>query len=918
MSIRPGTVLGTYEILSPLGFGGMGEVYRARDLSLDREVAIKVLAESVAPTRFRVHGDDVSFESPSDSDRMARLEGEAKVLAALHHPNIATLFGLGREGGQVYLAMELVEGENLDERLKRRPLSIEEAIPIFVQVAEGLEAAHEKGINHRDLKPANLMITNDDVVKILDFGLARVLRGGDDEEDDQTRSGEDVTLSYASDQRSRLRGTLGYMSPEQARGRGIDRRSDIWAFGCCLYEALTARRPFRGETVSDTLSEILKGEPRWDKLPAATPPAMHRLLRRCLAKDRHQRLHDIGDARLELEEARSGVEEEPRGAAVGRRGIVVAAGAGLAVGALIVAGLAASAGNRFSPAPESRDVRRLAVSLPDDAPMSFSDLVPFALSPDGRDLVYVTASGGESRLVRRSLGRLEIEPLAGTEGARNPFFSPDGQWVGFVAGNSIKRVALAGGRPVTVCEVSAPGVAAWGPDDTIVFSSWRRGLFRVPAVGGTPVELTTLGRGVEGSESRERAGLSEHLLPEFLPGGEALLFSSFTPPATLNVELWHLGSGERRSLFPGTSARYLAGGRIVFARGGDLWAVDFDLETLTVKGPPVKVLESILHTLDSYAQFAVTRQGDLLYLPGEVLGLQRLLSWVDPDGSVRTLEAEPADYGFPSLSPDGRMVAVSSLNPTSDIWLYDLARSSSTQFTFDAAVDVSPVWARGGDWLVFGCAAGMLTPRLCWKSADGTGGVEPLTASANLQLPSAVTANGSTVIYNELAGDSGWDVWALDLDRDEARVLVRSAANENGAALSPDGRWLAYQSDSSGRQEVYVSPYPATGSGTWQISKVGGQEAVWRPDGKRLFFRGGDSMMAVDIDDSSGFRAGRPEPLFDVGVSHDARRIYDVAPDGSGFVMVREASFGSAPGDLTDPVFVEAWGRELEELLSAR
>ncbi|MDX1382509.1 MAG: protein kinase, partial [Thermoanaerobaculia bacterium] len=818
-------------MVSPLGAGGMGEVYRAVDRDLDREVALKVLSESlVAAQSFRVADGEVEFEARDEEGRLARLEGEARLLASLNHPNIATLFGLERHEELVFLAMELVPGETLDERIRRRPLSVDEAIPIFLQVADGLEAAHDRGVTHRDLKPANLMISDEELtlggspatdraavsgrVKILDFGLARSL--GSAEEDDGESSvsaDEDVTLTYASEERSRLRGTLGYLSPEQARGKAIDKRADIWAFGCCLFESLTGRRAFRGETVNDTLSEILKGEPPWEKIPASAPPALLRLLRRCLAKDRNRRLRDIGDARLELEEARAQLAGETEAGPTGRRWgstlvalmVLLALVLGAAVGRFVTAPL--------DTAPEPARVTRLQVDLPAQVPISFEGRAPIALSPDGRTLVYASAADGVSRLYRRSLDRREVEAIVGTEGGRDPFFSPDGQSLGFLADNAIRRVPTAGGQAATVYEGGGLLTAIWGPDATVVFSVVGQGLQRVAAAGGSTAPVT--------AATGQLAGLEQHLPAEFLPDGETVLFTTLSPPANTAVEAVRIDGGGRVPLLQSAAApRYLASGHLVFTRQGDLWAVPFDPVTLTRRGAETRVLEGVLHTGEAHPQYAVTATGTLAYVPGPMLRLDRRLAWIAADGSEEVLAAEPADWGFPRVSPDGRRVALSAFDVDSqDVWIYDFARESRTRFTFEDGVDVAPVWTRDGRRIAYGCSGGVgLLPRLCMKAADGTGDVELLTERGDLQLPGAFTPGDTALVFTTLGKTSSWDVWLLDLESGETAPLLARPYSESAVALSPDGRWLAYESDESGREEVYVRPFPDVGSGRWQVS----------------------------------------------------------------------------------------------------
>ncbi|HEV8612423.1 MAG TPA: protein kinase, partial [Gemmatimonadales bacterium] len=631
-----GRQLGCYQVLSLLGAGGMGEVYRARDTKLGREVALKVLPEVFA----------------QDPERLARFRREAQVLASLNHPSIGAIYGLEESDGLRVLVLELVPGKTLAELLSDGPLGVEEALRIGSQIAEALEAAHEKGTIHRDLKPANIKVTPEGKAKVLDFGLAKAFAAD--------RPGADLSgppaVSEAGTGEGLILGTAGYMSPEQARGKPVDKRTDIWSFGCVLYEALTGKRAFAGDTVSDTISRILEHEPDWRALPETTPPSIRVLLRRCMEKDPRRRLHDIADARIEIEDALTTPDRiEPASAAAGRipRGWRPALLWGLTC--LVVGAITASIALwKVKPPPPPAPVSRLTIALPPGERLAGLEQPAVAVSPDGTRLAYLaTQGGGAPQLYLRAMDSLESKPISGTEGAANPFFSPDGQWVGFFAGGKLKKVSMSGGAAVTLANAAFPRGASWGSQGIIVFApSQVSHLQQVSEAGGAPQALTRL----------EKGEIAQGF-PEFLPGGKAVLFAAsitFTNWTNAQVAVYSLETGERRNLIQGgTSPRYARSGHLVYAQGGTLMAAPFDPERLVLTGAAVPVVESVRQSVSSGgAHYSLSATGSLVYVPGGIQATQRRLVWVSRGGAEQVVAAPAHEYRNPRLSPDGRQVAV--------------------------------------------------------------------------------------------------------------------------------------------------------------------------------------------------------------------------------------------------------------------
>jgi hypothetical protein len=891
MALTAGTRLGSYEVVAQIGAGGMGEVYRAHDTKLARDVAIKVL-----PANF-----------VNDPERLSRFQREARMLAALNHPNIATIYGLEQSGELACLVMELVPGETLAERVKSGPLPVEVALKIAIQIAEALEAAHEKQIIHRDLKPANVKVTPEGKVKVLDFGLAKAF-DGDSATEDMSNS---PTLSRAATMQGVILGTAAYMSPEQAHGKAVDKRTDIWAFGCVLYELLTGKQSFHGESTAEILAAVLKEEPDWQAIPASTPVKIRELLGRCFQKNLRQRLHDAADARIEIEEALAApatAESAPplKGIRLlGRRELIVGLGA-----LLIVAAIVGLATWNLKPTPPSppQAVTRTVINLPPGRVLAGFESGPaVAISPDGTRLVYAATQGGIQRLYLRAMDSLmEAQPIPDTEGASSPFFSPDSQWLGFLTAGGLKKIS-AGGGPAATITVAANAGATWGSHGVIAFPPGNGlPLQQVPDAGGAPQPLTRLEKG-DGS----------HRWPELLPGGRAVLFAAATSSANwtnVQIAVQTVGAGERRILIQGgTQPRYTPSGHLVYAQGGSLMAATFDPERLQITGLSVPVVNGVVQSISSgAAQYSISTTGSLVYVPGGVQGAERKLVWVDRNGAEQPFTAPIRAYESPRFSPDGQRIAVVT---DGQIWLYDLSRETLTRFTFDGNTNSRPVWTPDGKRIAFySTKDGPLN--LYWQLADGSGGLEKLATSDFINVPDSFSPDGQLLAFHEANPKSGEDIIVLRLTDRKVQPFLRTPFNEADPRFSPDGRWIAYMSDESGRSEIYVQPYPGPG-GKWQISTDGGTEPVWNRNGRELFYRNGNRMMAVEITTQPNFALGNPRVLFEgpyvlatVPISN-----YDVSPDGRRFLMVKPTEQAQAAPTQINVVL--NWFEELKRRVPA-
>ena len=913
MALIPGARLGPYEIVSALGAGGMGEVYRARDTRLDRDVAIKVLPEAFA----------------ADAERVARFQREAKTLASLNHPNIGQIYGLEPAGDVHALVMELVAGEDLSQRIARGAISLDEALPIGRQIAEALEAAHEQGIIHRDLKPANIKVTRDGVVKVLDFGLAKLAHPEAPTGHADVTASPTITSPAMMTGVGVILGTAAYMAPEQAKGRAADHRSDIWAFGCVLYEMLTGTRPFDGEDMTEVLGAVVRLEPNWEALSSEVPPPVRTLLQRCLVKDRRKRVADISTALFVLDNTPS------LAAIVGTSSIapmhrrapgwrVVAP-----VAAALVTLLLVGAGLWFATrAPEAMPPRlsRLQITPSGTAALTINGADrDLAITPDGSRLIYVgnrRARGGAqtqsgTQLFVRALDTLE--PVAVFTGApRGPFVSPDGQWIGLIDGGVLKKVPITGGPAIPLATTDAPTPlgATWGPDDTIIFATTNgaTGLQQVAAAGGPTTVLT---------RPDHAHGEADHIWPERLPGRRAMLFTITAAAGGLDaaqVVVQDMQTGARTVLVRGGShAQYVSSGHLVYATAGTLRAIPFDLTRLQTRGTPVPVERNVVTTANGAMDAVVAGDGTLAYVSGDAVAQPtRTLVWVDRKGSETPLLAPPRGYTHPRLSPDGTRIAAFTADQGLDLWLFDLGRTTFTSVTSSPGVDFFPVWTPDSQRLIFSSqrtGAG----NLFWQTADGAGAIEQLTDGPNIQRPTAVSPDGRWLIFTETVPTTGEDVMQLALDRTHSvKALVQSSFAERNGIISPDGRWLAYEANDSGRFEIFVVPFPAVNNGRWPVSTAGGTRPLWARSGRELFYVSPTgAIMRVGVERGPSWAATKPTLVVKEGyftMPPNPGRTYDIASDGQRFLMIKEGGTGETPAPAS-LIVVQHWVEELKRLV---
>jgi Tol biopolymer transport system component len=881
MSLPSGSRLGAYEIVAPLGAGGMGEVYRGRDAKLGRDVAIKIL-----PGQFA-----------SDRDRVARFEREARTLASLNHAHIAQIYGLEHSGATLALVMELVEGEDLSERIARGPIPVDEALAIAKQIADALDAAHGQGIVHRDLKPANVKLKDDGTVKVLDFGLAKPGDGPG------AASGATIT-SPAMSMPGVILGTAAYMAPEQAKGRPVDKRADIWAFGCVLYEMVTGRRAFGGEDISETIASILRSEPDWTGVPAAITP----LLVSCLQKDPRHRLRDIGDVALALDRA-------PRGtapAAPASTPIAVKVLAAASIAALLISG-AMLWRARTSGANGDAPVVRSTLRFPRGGAMQLGANQPsLAVSPDGRTIVYTALGPEGSMLWTYSVDAFEPKPLAGTGGTnvgsapRNVFFSPDGRQIAFFHNNQLKRMPVAGGTVTVVADAIFHYGGTWTDRDEIVFiasggTGPAGGLWVVPAAGG------------------ERRLVADRFVsyPDALPGGRIIIAVTDNKEARTASELSivsiDLQSGDVRPLIAGgTYPRYAASGHVLFLRNGALMATAIDVAARTVSEQAQVVVEDVfMNPAMASGNFAVSAAGTLAYAPGTSTDFNRQLVLVDAKGASTPVLDERRYFEWPSASPDGQRIAVTVPGWRDSTWLFDRGRGSLTELTTGDSQGVSPVWTPDGRRIALASWDGKAT-NLHWIAADGAGGLERLSTSRFLQRPNAWTPDGKTLIYEHRTPEGGDDLWTLALEGRKEQPLIATRFNESSAVLSPAGTWLAFTSDQSGRIEVYLTRFPSAESRI-QVSTDQGRNPAWSPDGRRLYYRANNgSIMAVDVGAGSPPALSRPVEAARLPVAPPTRGRFDVMPDGR-LLMVDNESVGAITAELR---IVVNWFGELRQKMS--
>ena len=865
MALLPGTHVGHYEVLSAIGAGGMGEVYRARDLQLGRHVALKILPEHVA----------------TEPDRVTRFQREAQLLASLNHPHIAAIYGLAEFNASRALVLELVDGPTLDERLQQGPLDVIDAIHIARQIVEALEAAHGSDVVHRDLKPANIKVTLDGRVKVLDFGLAKLVN--------RVESGSSPsmspTLSVQATLAGVILGTAAYMSPEQARGKVVDRRTDVWAFGCVLFEMITGRRAFdTGESISDAVAAILRSEPNWSALPHTTPESLRRLLRRCLTKDPRERLHDIADARLELRDA---LAEEPLPPAVEvsptRRHLawVVAA-----ILTLVV--LAVTLIRWPTRSADEQPAYKSALLLPDRSGFrNFGGRL--ALSPDGRKLAFVAeTAGGRRVLYMRRLDVGDERELADTQDASHPFWSPDSQNVAFIVDGTLKRVNAAGGPALTITPGAGASSGSWSPDDVILYAHETDGrIHRVAASGGASSPVTS---------PHPARKFDRHDTPFFLPDGRRFLYRSVGSEA----HVASLDSPEQTQVLERATTTFFANGFLVFLRGATLMAQPFDPVSLATTGEATPLVEQVqIGPPPGFTgAFSVSATGVLVYEAG-VSPTSRLL-WLDRSGKELGVLGDEGHYGYVQLSPDGRRVAVSvrdsSTSRNRDIWLYDVVRNVGSRFTTDRGDEFSPVWSPDGSRLVYASTADAAGLDLYVKGILGDVREQPLrrTPGVNVsEIPASWSSDGRFMLYRTPPPNS--DLWILPLAEDATpKPFANTRFRELDGEFSPDGQWVAYTSDETGRSEVYLAPIATPGAKVL-VSSAGGELARWRRDGQELFYiTPDDRLMAVTVRKGSS-DVGEPRAMFSTSLVRGTSFPYAISGDGQRFLV-------NAPGKHAAPL----------------
>ncbi|MGH9716582.1 MAG: protein kinase domain-containing protein [Candidatus Acidiferrales bacterium] len=895
MALTSGTRIGSYEITAAIGAGGMGEVYRARDAKLGRDVALKVLPEAFA----------------RDSERMARFQREAKLLASLNHPNIAAIYGFEDSGATHALVMELVEGLTLADRIKSGALPIDEALRIAKQICEALEYAHERGIVHRDLKPANIKVTADDTVKILDFGLAKAVQG----EADATDIGNSPTITQMATQSGVLLGTAAYMSPEQAKGRPVDRRADIWAFGCVLFEMFTRKAPFRGETVTDTLAAVLTKEPEWSQLPAKTPARVRVLLQRCLQKDQKQRLQAIGDARISLDEVLTGAPEPPSAAMpavapIWRRAAPWVSGA--IVGVLITGLLA---WKLAPPKPPPAEMMRFEIPVPPKVTLAASNT--FALSPDGRQLAFVAVgTDGVQRIWVRSLDSLQARPVPGTEStdpAELLLWSPDGRRIAFSTSGKLETIDLASGTAQTLCTLASGTVGgSWNRDGVIIFSQGYI-IMRVPAGGGAASPLT----------SPHTSG-ELHFFPSFLPDGRHFIYLRMTGKTgdsgiyVGSIDVQPGKQDSKRLLAAGSDAVYVPSsdpnmGQLLFLKSdGTLMAQPFDARRLKLAGNPVPVARQVGNVSTVYGLFSASANGVLAYRTDS--GGSEQLIWYDRQGKILSAAGEPALYQDPALSPDGSKAVADRFDPQDQsfaLWKYDFSRRTSTRFTFGSSNVGEPIWSPDGKHIILASNPSGIYD-LYQKAANGATGEELLLKSSENKFPTDVSRDERFLLYYTEDPKAKSALWVLPLQGDRKPFpFLRTEFNEIDGHFSPDGHWVAYVSDESGSgaYEVYVRPFSpdssaadvSGGGAKWQVSYGGGGEPRWSADGKDLFYMTSDAkVMEVGVTTSPTFQAGTPKLIFQAPHQRDYFT-GDYTIDGKRFLFiapVEQSSQAQPPFDV--------------------
>ena len=882
--------LGPYQIITKIGEGGMGEVYRARDTRLDRDVALKVLPEAFT----------------ADPDRLARFEREAKVLASLNHPNIGGIHGLEESDGIKALVLEYIDGPTLADRIAQGPIPVDEALPIARQIAEALEAAHQQGVIHRDLKPANIKVRADGTVKVLDFGLAKAF---EPEAGSASASvSPTISLTAAATRMGMVIGTAAYMAPEQAIGKVVDKRADVWAFGAVLFEMLTGQKPFVGDDVSDTLALVLKFDPEWDALPDDTPPRLRQLVQTCLQKDTKHRVADMQDVRLAMqgafETAAPQVAEAGAGAQPAwRQPLPVAVSA--AVAALLVAGLAAWS---LWPTAEPAVVSRFDYVLPEGQAFRNTGRPIIALSPDARAFAYNTAGG----LYLRAIDELEARLIPGTEPTlTSPFFSPDGQQVAYWdLDGQLTRIGTTGGAPVVIADLASnPYGASWGPDGTILIGQ-PEGILRVPATGGTSALV------VPALEGERLYG------PSLMPDGESVLFSATTAGwDDARIVVQSLATGERAVLVErGNDARYVPTGHLVYALETGLFAVAFDTDRLSVSGGAVPLVQGVMRAgagQTGVAHYSVSAEGTLIYVAGSTTAA-RTPVWVDREGREEPIAAEPGAYGSLRISPDGTRVVIYDY-AGNDLWVWNFASATRTRLTVGERGGSGQVWTPDGARIAYSSRDG----DIAWKAANNTGTPERIAEApgegvAGPPSPYFFAPTGTALVFGERGNPETEDSIGLIALEDgaESAWLLDGPFDERNAELSPDGRWMAYQSDESGQFEIYVRPFPNVDDDRVPVSNAGGFQPLWSRDGRELFYLEGNPLMSAAVQpDGPVFSVYRRTPLLDwpYFAAPLIRRTYDVSVDGQRFLALRP--LGSDGAARSQIIVVQDWFEELKRLV---
>jgi serine/threonine protein kinase/Tol biopolymer transport system component len=892
MAILPGKTVGPYQILSAIGAGGMGEVYKARDTRLDRTVAIKVLSAHLADR----------------ADLRERFDREARTIAGLNHPHICTLFDIGHQDGIDYLVMEYLEGETLADRLKRGPLPMEQALQYAIEISDALDKAHRNAITHRDLKPLNIMLTKSGT-KLLDFGLAKLQQ----ESKPATPFSELATIQGGETAEGTILGTLQYMAPEQVEARPVDARTDIFAFGAVVYEMTTGKKAFEGRSQASLIAKILETDPApISSLQPMTPPSLDRLVKKCLAKEPEKRWQAASDVCDELkwivEQGKGSQAAMPASAGQAKRSLRDHLGWLVAAVAILVAVSLVTAVLYFRRPPMEVRAVRFTINPPEKGRFPVLAFAPafLSVSPDGSKLAFIAVdSMGHSMLWIRDLDSHIAQPLPGTDDGIGPFWSPDSRFIAFTANSVLKKVTVAGGPPQTLTNLAGFGTGAWNREGDVLFAPVSLGpILRLPSAGGSATPVTAL------DASRQQ---DFHEWPHFLPDGRHFLYLAHSRnPENTAIYAGSLDSKETKLVLNvASTALYSPPGYLLFVRAGILLAQPFDADRLELKGDASPIAEGVQFTPgNSGAAVDVSETGVLAYRVAPT-NAQTELVWVDRKGVEQTLPAPPHAYRNPRLSPDGQRVAITIDELGSQEWLLDIGRGTLTRVTFEGSYNGAIAWTPDGKRLAFGTdRAG--SRNLFWQLADGSGAAERLATSDRADVASSWSPDGQTLAYEEATPGAGYDLWVFRLGDHKAQPFLQTRFNEIAPRFSPDGRWLAYASDESGRYEIYVQPYPGPG-GKWQISTEGGTEPVWARSGE-LFYRNGDKMMAVGTNTKSNFSADKPKLLFEKHyATYNTMPAYDVTPDGQRFLLAKTS--GQAPEEIN---VVLNWSADLKQKAPAQ